>query len=107
MAFSCADIFAAARAVRALGTPVLPGPANYYEDLAARLDLDSGRVAALREHGVLYDRDERGGEFLHFYTVMLGRRLFFEVVQRTQGYDGYGAPGTPVRMAAHLRHAAG
>lgn len=52
---------------------------------------------------MLYDRDERGGEFLHFYTVMLGRRLFFEVVQRT---GGYGAPSTPVRMAAQLRHAA-
>jgi 4-hydroxyphenylpyruvate dioxygenase len=55
---------------------------------------------------VLYDRDERGGEFLHFYTVMLGRRLFFEVVQRTGGYDGSGAPSTPVRMAPQLRHAA-
>jgi 4-hydroxyphenylpyruvate dioxygenase len=72
----------------------------------AHQDLDSGRVAALREHGALYDWDERGGEFLHFYTVMLGRRLFFEVVQRTGGYADYGAPSTPVRMAAQLRHAA-
>ncbi len=106
VAFGCADIFAAARAVRSLGTPMLPVPANYYEDLAARLDVDSHRIAALRAHDVLYDRDGRGGEFMHFYTVMLGRRLFFEIVQRTGGYDGYGAPGTPVRMAAQLRHAA-
>jgi 4-hydroxyphenylpyruvate dioxygenase-like putative hemolysin len=28
------------------------------------------------------------------------------VVQRTGGYDGYGAPNTPVRMAAQLRQAA-
>jgi 4-hydroxyphenylpyruvate dioxygenase len=106
VAFSCADIFAAARAVRALGTPVLPVPANYYADLAARLDLDPERIAALRAGGVLYDRDGRGGEFLHFYTVMLGRRLFFEIVQRSGGYDGYDTAGTPVRMAAQLRHAA-
>src|SRR6185437_13881512 len=106
VAFSCADIFAAARAVRSAGTPLLPVPANYYEDLAARLDLDQDRAAALREHGVLYDRDEHGGEFFHFYTVMRGRRLFFEVVHRAGGYDGYGAPGIPVRMAAQLRQAA-
>ncbi|MGH3393178.1 MAG: bifunctional sugar phosphate isomerase/epimerase/4-hydroxyphenylpyruvate dioxygenase family protein [Streptosporangiaceae bacterium] len=106
VAFGCADIFTAARAVRAAGTPMLPVPANYYEDLAARLDLDPHRTAELRAHGVLYDRDELGGEFFHFYTVMLGHRLFFEVVHRAGGYDGYGAPGTPVRMAAQLRHAA-
>jgi 4-hydroxyphenylpyruvate dioxygenase len=106
VAFSCTDIFAAARALRSLGTPTLPVPGNYYQDLAARFDLDSTLSAALREHGVLYDRDGRGGEFFHFYTVMLGRRLFFELVQRSGGYDGYGAPNTAVRMAAQLRHAA-
>jgi 4-hydroxyphenylpyruvate dioxygenase len=55
---------------------------------------------------VLYDRDSRGGEFLHFYTLMLGQRLFFEIVQRRGGYDGYGAPNPPVRMAAQLHQAA-
>jgi 4-hydroxyphenylpyruvate dioxygenase len=106
VAFACTDIFATARAVRARGTPTLPVPANYYEDLAARFELDAALLAALREHGALYDRDERGGEFFHFYTVMLGRRLFFEVVQRRGGYDGYGAPNTAVRMAAQVRYAA-
>jgi 4-hydroxyphenylpyruvate dioxygenase len=37
---------------------------------------------------------------------MLGRRLFFEIVQRRGGYDGYGAPNTAVRMAAQLHQAA-
>jgi 4-hydroxyphenylpyruvate dioxygenase len=106
VAFGCADIFAAARAIRSAGTPTLAVPGNYYEDLAARLGLDAALVSALREHGVLYDRDERGGEFFHFYTVTLGRRLFFEIVQRRGGYDGYGAPNTAVRMAAQLRYAA-
>ena len=55
-------------------------------------------IAALRELGVLYDRDERG-EFLHFYTadrrapVLRGRAA-------RGGYDGYGAANAPVRMAA-------
>ncbi len=106
VAFGCADIFTAARAVRSAGTPTLPVPGNYYEDLAARFDLGTTLLSALREHGVLYDRDEHGGEFFHFYTLMLGRRLFFELVQRTGGYDGYGAPNTAVRMAAQLRYAA-
>jgi 4-hydroxyphenylpyruvate dioxygenase len=106
VAFGCTDIFAAARAVRSGGTPTLPVPGNYYEDLAARLDLDPALLSALREHGVLYDRDERGGEFFHFYTVTLGRRLFFEIVRRSGGYDGYGAFNTTIRMAAQLRYAA-
>jgi len=105
VAFACPDILAAARAVRSAGTPTLPVPANYYDDLAARFDLDAALLAELRELGVLYDRDSRGGEFFHFYSVVLGRRLFFEVVQRNGGYDGFGAPNTPVRMAAQLHHA--
>jgi 4-hydroxyphenylpyruvate dioxygenase len=102
VAFACADIFAAAGAVRSLGMPTLPVPGNYYEDLAARLDLDPELADALRESGVFYDRDDNGGEFFHFYTMMLGRWLFFEVVQRSGGYDGYGTPNTAVRMAAQL-----
>jgi 4-hydroxyphenylpyruvate dioxygenase len=105
IAFGCADIFGAAEAVRAAGIPVLPIPANYYADLAARVDLDEGRIAAMRSGNVLYDRTD-DGEFYHFYTAMLGRRMFFEMVQRVKDYDGYGTPNTPVRMASHYRHTA-
>jgi 4-hydroxyphenylpyruvate dioxygenase len=105
VAFACTDIFAAARRMRARGLPMLPIPANYYDDLAARVELDAPLLEAMREHEVLYDRSE-GAEFFHFYTVMLGRRVFFEVVQRLGGYDGYGAVNTPVRMAAQYRHMA-
>ena len=49
---------------------------------------------------MLYDRDEHG-EYLHFYTHILGGRVFFEIVQRVGGYAGYGAVNSPVRMAAH------
>jgi 4-hydroxyphenylpyruvate dioxygenase len=100
VAFACEDVFAAARSARALGAPILAIPANYYDDLTARYDLDAGLLATLREHGVLYDRDEVGGEFFHFYTEMVGRGLFFEVVQRSGGYGGLGAVNAPVRMAA-------
>jgi 4-hydroxyphenylpyruvate dioxygenase len=106
VAFGCSDIAAAARAVRAAGIGTLPIPANYYDDLTARFDLGPGLADQLRGLGLLYDRDPRGGEFFHFYTVMLGHRLFFEIVQRRGGYGGFGAPNTPVRMAAQLHHAA-
>ena len=104
VAFRCDDIFAVSAALRSAGAPLLLIPANYYEDLQARLDLDERAVTRLRESGVLYDRDARG-EFFHFYTALLGPHLFIEVVQRRGGYAGYGAVNAPTRMAA--QHAAG
>ena len=74
-------------------------PENYYEDLDARFDLDPELLDALRELGVLYDRDAEG-ELLHFYTAHVGGRVFFEVLERRGAYDGYGAANSPVRMAA-------
>ncbi len=57
----------------------------------------------MHELGLLYDR-EAGGEFVHFYPATVGE-VFFEVVQRRGGYDGYGAANAPVRLAA--QHASG
>ncbi|MFD7919380.1 TIM barrel protein [Streptomyces sp. NPDC059740] len=98
-AFACDDVLAAARAARDAGLAPLAIPDNYYEDLAARWDLPGDRIAELRSHSVLYDRDE-DGEFLHFYTPMVGRHLFFEMVQRIGGYRGFGAANAPARMSA-------
>jgi 4-hydroxyphenylpyruvate dioxygenase len=105
IAFGCPDIFAAAVDMRVRRLPILPVPGNYYDDLAARMGLDDAVVENLRRFGVLYDRDERG-EYFHFSTAMLGRRMFFEIVQRVGDYEGYGTPNLPVRMAAQYRHAA-
>jgi 4-hydroxyphenylpyruvate dioxygenase len=102
VAFATPDALAAARAARAAGAPLLAIPDNYYDDLDARLAPVPELLAVLRELGVLYDRDG-SGEFLHFYTAVLGGRLFFEVVQRIGGYAGYGEVNAPVRMAAHRR----
>ncbi|GAA3756583.1 bifunctional sugar phosphate isomerase/epimerase/4-hydroxyphenylpyruvate dioxygenase family protein [Salinactinospora qingdaonensis] len=100
IALACDDIFAAAQALREGGLAPLTIPDNYYADLAARTDLPPALRERMRADGVLYDR-AGSGEFFHFYTPLLDSRLFFEVVQRTGGYDGYGAANTPVRMAAH------
>ncbi|GAA3162699.1 sugar phosphate isomerase/epimerase and 4-hydroxyphenylpyruvate domain-containing protein [Blastococcus jejuensis] len=102
VAFTTGDVVATARRLRAAGAPLLAVPANYHDDLEARVDLDPGLVAGMRECGLLYDEDA-GGSYLHLYTEVLGSRVFFEVVQRIGGYDGYGSVNAPVRMAAHRR----
>jgi 4-hydroxyphenylpyruvate dioxygenase len=102
VALTTGDALASARRMRELGAPLLEIPGNYYDDLDARLAPDPSLLAALRQQSVLYDRDE-GGELLHFFTVVLGGRVFFEVVQRIGGYAGDGAANSPVRMAAHRR----
>jgi 4-hydroxyphenylpyruvate dioxygenase len=103
VAFATGDVLAVARAARAAGAPLVEVPDNYYDDLDARLAPEPGLLAELRELGVLLDRDPDGGEFRHFYTEVLGGRVFVEVVQRTGGYAGYGEVNSPVRMAAHRR----
>ncbi len=100
IALTSDDALASARRMRELGAPLLDIPGNYYDDLDARLDPDPELLTALRRQSVLYDRDE-SGELLHFFTLVLGGRVFFEVVQRIGGYAGDGAANSPVRMAAH------
>jgi 4-hydroxyphenylpyruvate dioxygenase len=102
VAFASDDVVATARWLRKAGAPLLAVPANYHDDLEARVDLDPGLVAEMRECGLLHDEDAHGC-YLHLYTEVLGSRVFFEVVQRIGGYDGYGSVNAPVRMAAHRR----
>ncbi|GAB3518417.1 bifunctional sugar phosphate isomerase/epimerase/4-hydroxyphenylpyruvate dioxygenase family protein [Arthrobacter monumenti] len=98
IAFGCTDLIAVARRALSRGLKFLPVPANYYDDLQARFRLDPKLLKVLQDYNLLYDRDEHG-DFLHFYTATVGN-VFFEVVERRNGYEGYGAPNTPVRLAA-------
>jgi 4-hydroxyphenylpyruvate dioxygenase len=103
VAFATDDVIACATALHEQGAPILEIPGNYYDDLDARLVLPTELLDTMRRLSILYDRDEHG-EYLHFFTEMLGSRVFFEVVQRIDGYAGYGAPNSiPLRMAAHRR----
>ncbi|MBT2416564.1 TIM barrel protein [Streptomyces sp. ISL-22] len=100
IALATDDVVAAARRFRRAGGRLLPIPANYYDDLAARYEFADGELETYRELGILYDRDAYG-TFRHCYTTTVGH-VFFELVQR-DGYRGYGAPNAPVRLAAqHL-----
>lgn len=98
VAFTTDDLLTTARALRDNGAPVLRVSDNYYDDLEARHDLDASFVGQLRELGLLYER-EGSGEFLQLFTATSGW-IFFEIVQRIGGYDGYGALNAPFRLAA-------
>ncbi|MFC8359859.1 bifunctional sugar phosphate isomerase/epimerase/4-hydroxyphenylpyruvate dioxygenase family protein [Streptomyces griseorubiginosus] len=102
VAFAVDDLVAAVRGFRAAGARLLRIPANYYDDLEARFDFAEGELETFRELGILYDRDEQGGEFRHCYTETVGQ-VFFEFVQRSGGYRGFGAANAPVRLAAQRR----
>jgi 4-hydroxyphenylpyruvate dioxygenase len=100
IAFEVDDIFSAVDRMRQRGVPLLPISENYYDDLSARFGLDDALLERLRAGDILYDRSPEGGEFFHVYTQFFQKRFFFEVVQRTGGYDQYGAANAPVRMAS-------
>ena len=105
VAFSCADIFATAAGLVSLGHRRPAISANYYDDLAARFDLDTEILGRMREFGILYDADS-GGEYFQLFTETVGADLFFEIVQRVGDYRGQGEVNSAVRVAAHLRASA-
>lgn len=102
IALASDDIFETAEYLTRHGIALLDVPDNYYEDLPARFELDDALLERMRRLGVLYDRNEEG-EFFHFYTQMFVDRFFFEIVQRRDGYAGFGASNAPVRMSAQAR----
>jgi 4-hydroxyphenylpyruvate dioxygenase len=102
IAMSSDDIFSAARTLRDRGVRFVPISGNYYDDLPNRFDLDDDFVERLRHHGVLFDRNA-AGDYLHAYTEPFAGRFLFEVVQRLEGYDAYGAANAPARMASQAQ----
>jgi 4-hydroxyphenylpyruvate dioxygenase len=101
IAFGTPDIVAAVQDISAHGARILPIPANYYDDLAARHGLSDDELARLQALNLLYDADA-DGMFRHAYTDTFHDRFFFEIVER-QGYRGFGAPNAGVRMAAQAQ----
>ncbi|MAN55253.1 MAG: bifunctional sugar phosphate isomerase/epimerase/4-hydroxyphenylpyruvate dioxygenase family protein [Paracoccus sp. (in: a-proteobacteria)] len=102
IALASRDILASARAMAGAGFQPLEIPENYYDDLQARYGLDDDRIARLRRWNILYEA-EGEAEFYQFYGRPLTGGLFFEIVERRGGYDGYGAANAPFRIAALKR----
>ena len=104
LAFAVNDAVEMAEHLRQNGFSILPQTENYYADLAARFDLQDDFITKLKALHILYDEDETG-RFLHFYSTVFGNGMFFEFVERLDGYDGFGAPNAPFRLAAQRRMA--
>ena len=104
VALGVADIEDAVAAALARGARLLPIPANYYDDLAARLDIAPELLARLQRLHLMYDRDEAGAYF-QAYTAAFQDRFFFELVER-RGYQGFGAANAGVRLAAQSQRRA-
>ncbi len=102
IALSTGDIARSAERLEALAAPLLPMPANYYDDVSARFGLDDADLSSLQRHGLLFDRDGTG-EFRHLYTDAFHDRFYFEIVERRGGYGGFGAVNASVRAAAQVR----
>ena len=102
IALASSDIFASTATMLESGVKLLTIPDNYYDDVEARFGLSAPQVGRLRAGRILYDRDEHG-EYLQTYTEPFAQRFFFEIVERRNGYRGYGAPNASIRLAAQTR----
>lgn len=102
IAFATADIFGSSASMASNGFSPLPISHNYYEDLSARFDLSHNLLYRMEDANVLYARNENS-EFFHYYSQPFGRGMFFEVVERKGGYNGYGISNEPFRIGAHRR----
>ena len=98
IAFATRDAAATVAHAQARGAPIMPIPANYYDDIAARFGLPDAALADLQAHALLYDRDD-AGTFRQAYTDPFEDRFFFEFAERAH-YRGFGAANSAVRMAA-------
>jgi 4-hydroxyphenylpyruvate dioxygenase len=105
IAFSSTDIFETVEKMRRAGVGFVPISPNYYDDLGARVEFADGTLDRLRKSGILYDRSA-AGEYLHIYTDTFADRFFFEIIQRSGGYDAYGALNSPARMASQAQESA-
>jgi len=99
IALECKDIFAASESMDP--SVVLPIPANYYDDLAAKFGLEPAQLERMRAANILYDRSS-DGELFHLYTQSVNG-IYFEVLQRNN-YGGYGSVNGPVRLAAQAQY---
>ena len=102
IALATSDIFGTAKTLAANGVVLLPIPENYYDDLEARSDMPAAAIDRLKAHNVLYER-EGEGEYFQLYTQTFDERFFFEIVERRNGYAGFGASDAQIRLAAQTR----
>ena len=103
VAFLVSDLLAFAEETQKAGLRPLRIPRSYYRLLSARYALPIPFLERLEALSLLYDQDPNGGAFLHLYTPSFQGRFFFEVVERLNGYAGFGAANAGIRLQAQAR----
>lgn len=83
IAVATKDIISTVSELRSRGVEFLRVPAEYYDDVLARVGRIDEDIAPLRELGILIDRDEEG-YLLQIFTKPVEDRptLFYEIIQR-------------------------
>jgi 4-hydroxyphenylpyruvate dioxygenase len=102
IALHTSDIAILAQDVQARGLDCLPIPANYHDDAQVRFGLSPEDSATARQFNIMVDEDATGHRYRQFYSRAFNKSFFFEFVER-DGYQGYGAPNAPIRLAAQSR----
>ncbi len=104
IAFATDDIFATVEQLKKNGVELLRIPENYYDDLETKTELSLEDIERLKGADILYERDGYG-EYLQVYTHAFDDRFFFEIVERRQAYQGFGATNAQIRLASQTRAA--
>ncbi len=103
VAMRVANMDSAAVALAEHGLERMPVPPNYHDDAVVKYGLGPDAAAIMRGHDILIDEEGDGRRFRQIYSRAFARTFFFEFVERTAGYDGYGAPNAPIRLAVQNR----
>ena len=103
MAFLTDDIFETSSLLEASGFPRLEISSNYYADLQVLFNLEPELVSKLKEGNILYSRTGKS-EYFQIYSTPIFDGFFFEIVERKNGYQGYGSRNAPTRLAAQRKY---
>ena len=100
IALATRDIVATVAELRRRGVEFLTVPESYYDEVPSRVPEVADRLAGLRDHGILVDRDDEG-HLLQVFTRPVGDRptLFFELIER-RGARGFGEGNFKALFAA-------
>ncbi|MGH9659786.1 MAG: 4-hydroxyphenylpyruvate dioxygenase, partial [Bryobacteraceae bacterium] len=90
IALQTRDILGTVRRLREAGVEFLDVPADYYDALPERIGAIGEDFAAIRDLGILADRDHEG-YLLQLFTKPVEDRptLFYEIIER-HGSRGFG-----------------
>lgn len=103
IAFQTDDIFETSRKLEDQGFKRLSLPGNYYRDLETTFGIEPELLRALKNENIFYDRDGIG-EYFQIFSIPIFKGFFFEIVERRNKYEGYGARNAPFRIKAQMKH---